>query len=168
MNLHAMAAAQQMATLGLFECCYVKGTRATYALHDSKKGDNFNDVIWFRTVDILSGEIIDENSDPMFWGDGLCALRWHIEQSFSVERIRGDGVSLLYQLLVDIKGGSEPLHSHIVFGQAVHFQDVIELWVRNEQSKIITVVTNRGYSQYDPETDQEIERMEIVAFAKAA
>lgn len=167
----ALKAAEQMSVVGPFECCYFNGTEATYAINRSIEGVpfNFNDVIWFRTVDLVTGQIVREGSDQqIFWGNGAHELRHFIEQRYTADHIRTEALQQAAEQFNCMKAGSGHLHTHVVFGDAVYFADVEEFWVRNDDGKITLVVSDRGFSEYDPATGREIVRADIVKVAVAA
>lgn len=175
MNFHhqrALKAAEQMSAIGPFECCYFNGTEATYAINRSAEDVpfSFNDVIWFRTVDLISGKIVREGSDrTLFWGDdGAHDLRRFIEQRYTADFIRREALVQMAEQFDDMKRGYDQLHTHIVFGHAVYFADVEEFWVRNDDEKVTLVVSDRGFSEYDPITEKEIMRVDLVKIEKAA
>lgn len=172
MNFHhqrALKAAEQMSAIGPFECCYFNGTEATYAINRSVKDVpfSFNDVIWFRTVNLISGEIVREGCDQkLFWGkEGADELRYFLEQNYTADYIRTDALVLAREQFDNAKIGGNQLHTHIVFGHAVYYADAEELWERNEDGKATFVVTDRGFSEYDPVADKEIMRVDIMKVA---
>jgi hypothetical protein len=135
------ATRKALKTTKLFECCYVhagKGT-ATYAVHDEERG-SFNDPLFYRTVDALTGEVLDEgttlNSSCVFMGSLLQALQEH----YSPEHIKRDGIVLAFECARDAHlYRPESMHRHIVFGQSVFYADVDELHVTDENGLEATI-----------------------------
>lgn len=128
MYAHQIESAREFfSKIALFECCYVRGDRATYAVHDSKNGDFYRPV-FYRTVSILTGEIIDEAfyfpNHEYCHSFGL-ALKYH----YSPEYIRNDGLALMYEQLREIDAHKTHMHYHTVFGQSVFYADLDELRV---------------------------------------
>lgn len=126
-------AVQQFKALerGLFECCYVNSAHAeaTYTLCWSGEVD-FNDVIWFRTIDILTGEVKREGSIMNDFGK-YHALTDAIGAHYSPEYIKQDATLLACEFAANaveyVRDGKNNMHYHIVFGQSLFYADVDQL-----------------------------------------
>lgn len=123
-------AREQFNAFRLFECCYVNpGKReATYAL--SRAGEvDFNDVLWFRTVNVLTGAITQEGC--LINRNDYAELISALESHYNPEFIKSDGIVLSMEFSADaecyVKDGKNQMHKHVVFGQSIHYADVDEL-----------------------------------------
>lgn len=127
---HMIETAQkQFAKIDLFECCYVRGRKATYAVHDSNNG-SFENPLFYRTVDILTGEIVDQGANYVgVDSDYVWCFDEALKSHYSPEYIREDGLVLMYEQLGEKDENKTHMHYHIVFGQSVHYQDIDELHV---------------------------------------
>lgn len=138
LHTHQAEAAQaQFAEKSLFTCLYVNSARhtATYTVMNADDLD-YNDVLFFKTVDMFTGEIVGEGS--RFDNELTAALRSH----YNAEFIRRDAIVLSFELnetmtsYVD-KEGQTSMHNHIVFGQSVFYADLDQL----ETKDVVGMVT---------------------------
>lgn len=128
MHTHQLAHAEEQLSLNpLFQCLYVKQGRATYAV---SKAHDFNEVIWYRTVDLRTGFIHDENANL----DLLTRVREDqpcfdlirlMQEHFSAEYILSDAFALIDEQLRT--KDRDHMHRHTVFGQSLFYSDIEEL-----------------------------------------
>jgi hypothetical protein len=122
-------ASSQFKSIPLFECCYVNaGNRsASYVVsvvsmtNDDGETDYFNDVMFYRTINIVTGELIEEQ---FALGSDYAELNECLSKHYSAEYIQHDAIILsVEQLCFD----DDRLHMHEKFGRAVYFADLDEI-----------------------------------------
>jgi hypothetical protein len=134
MHLLNIAAAQQQfdaLETGLFHTCYVNAGKheATYAVTFSTDEIDFNNIVWYRTVNVLTGAVTGEgcalNNDTQHY------LASALAAHFTPEYIKSDAIILSFEFAADavyyVKDGKNLMHNHIVFGQSVYCADLDQI-----------------------------------------
>lgn len=154
------AMCEQLKKQPLFEACFFNGLEATYALYDDgvEGGANIDGVpLLYRTVNLKTLEIVRSGADRRFWGvDGLCELRAAIEKHYTPEFIQGDALMLAAELFMSIQANRANINhlpGNIIFGQALHYQDVQELTWKDEEGGY--VISKNGYLIVHPDGQHE-------------
>lgn len=151
------AMCEQLKKQPLFEVCCFNGLEATYALYDDsvEGGANIDGVpLLYRTVSLKTAEIVRSGDDPRFWG--LNALHKAIERHYTPEFIQGDALTLAAELFVSIQANRANINhlpGNIIFGQAVHYQDVQELGWKDKSGEY--VISKKGYLIIHPDGQHE-------------
>lgn len=121
------------------ETCYVATRRgcpeATYAVcwsGDENNSIRFNDVIWYRTINIMTGEIVSEGCtlDREEYGCLIEAFR----ENYNPDYIKHDAIVLSCEFARDAESymheGKSIMPVHVVFGQSVFYQSLDQLTVK--------------------------------------
>lgn len=155
----------------LFECAYLSGNLATYALYDNSVAVDMKQQvpIWFKTVDVTTGEAFHSGADKRLFGRSdteMWALRDVLEKRYTADYIKQDVLREATTLFFDLQMGTtlEHMHWSPMFGQAVYYANVDELWF-DEDGKSF-VVARSGYFIDHP--DGKCESVDIPKEEKVA
>lgn len=129
----ALDAQAQFSKYSLFECCYVGNVKeSTYAVTMTRVGDKYegmNKIDYFKTVDMLTGEVIRTGHSLHYLED--YALIKALDAHYSAEFVQHDGIILSVEFAQTLPENRTHMHSNAIFGQSVHYQDVDELHVKD-------------------------------------
>lgn len=116
-------------------CLYYRHGRATYTMspvnRETVSGVDFNEVVWYRTVDMKTGLVLDTNAKFDCDYQDVWLLIEALNERFSPEYIVADAFGEIGNQLNE----ESLLHEHIVFGRAIFYADVHEIVVHDENGE---------------------------------